>query len=677
MPRVPRAALALAAVAVGGAALVASGALRRGASPVASAGGPADTAPAPVAPPAASPDPSLPLIPPDRVTLWRPGIPGGIPDVTTVHTRLDPARFGDGRADAAPAINAAIQEAGDAAARSRVRQVVLLPAGTWRLGSAVVMNRSDVVLRGEGPDRTTLVVDNGYLGIHLGRAHDYGPALEVAGSVAKGARAFQLPNAAARDVRVGDVLEIDQEDPPAALLPGTRMWMNGPVWLADSRYFKRQPATDFNGPGTGAKDFVYPAPDSHVDPALGAWDNAVNYNARFTGPWRSVGQQVEVSGKEAGPELTTLTISNVFHAAFEASRRPQAWLTAARWTPSRNVPGTQWAGVEGLRIVGGPAGAQADNGGIAGRNLAYCWVRGVEVSGDPSGGRPALKGSMVSLSHAFRCEVRGSFVHHSRVLRPNSASYGIVLTNHSSDNLVEDNVVTRLCKPIMFNTSGGGNVVGYNYADDAVIEGTGWSENAIDLCHNAFSFGDLAEGNWAPNIGSDSTHGNAGWNVLFRNFASGRNSTNDPAPVANLRAVGLDAWSGPHTVVGNVLHAADMGGGVAYEATGRSHAGAGTRGLVYRLGDNGSGGTGGAWDDGTAAANLYRAGNWDNVTDGVAWDPAVGPRPLPDSLYLEAKPAFFGDLPWPWVDPLGRTAAERVRTLPAKARHDAGAPFRR
>jgi hypothetical protein len=44
---------------------------------------------------------------------------------------------------------------------------------------------------------------------------------------------------------------------------------------------------------------------------------------------------------------------------------------------------------------------------------------------------------------------------------------------------------------------------------------------------------------------------------------------------------------------------------------------------------------------------------------------------LPDSLYLAKKPAFFGNHPWPWVDPTGTTM---VHTLPARARYDAGTP---
>ena len=70
----------------------------------------------------------------------------------------------------------------------------------------------------------------------------------------------------------------------------------------------------------------------------------------------------------------------------------------------------------------------------------------------------------------------------------------------------------------------------------------------------------------------------------------------------------------------------------------------------------------------------YRHGNWDNVTNGVAWDATATRRDLPPSLYLTAKPAFFGSLARPWVDPLGAADADRVKVLPAKARYDAGTP---
>jgi hypothetical protein len=51
---------------------------------------------------------SIAGIPADRVTEWNPGIPGGIPARTRVCETVPASRFGDGAADAAQAIQRAI-----------------------------------------------------------------------------------------------------------------------------------------------------------------------------------------------------------------------------------------------------------------------------------------------------------------------------------------------------------------------------------------------------------------------------------------------------------------------------------------------------------------------------------------------------------------------------------------
>jgi len=79
-------------------------------------------------------------------------------------------------------------------------------------------------------------------------------------------------------------------------------------------------------------------------------------------------------------------------------------------------------------------------------------------------------------------------------------------------------------------------------------------------------------------------------------------------------------------------------------------------------------------------ARALRDSNYDYVTNSVRWNGIGGtgvgttPNPvpvIPDSLYLNSKPAFFGSNVWPWVDPFGST---KTYTLPAKARFDAGTP---
>ena len=127
-----------------------------------------------------------------------------------------------------------------------------------------------------------------------------------------------------------------------------------------------------------------------------------------------------------------------------------------------------------------------------------------------------------------------------------------------------------------------------------------------------------------------------------------------------------------HTFAGNVLGEPGRMDGWIYEDPGdgtyghaTSRLGEAVRHLETRLRP-------GVWDqapDPTVRSTVVREGNFDYVTNSVRWDHE--PRDLPNSLYLTEKPAFFGDLPWPWVDPTGTTKVGRSRRASAST---AGCP---
>ncbi|MBP7707444.1 MAG: hypothetical protein KA243_09385, partial [Candidatus Aminicenantes bacterium] len=50
------------------------------------------------------------------------------------------------------------------------------------------------------------------------------------------------------------------------------------------------------------------------------------------------------------------------------------------------------------------------------------------------------------------------------------------------------------------------------------------------------------------------------------------------------------------------------------------------------------------------------------------WDPGIGSRDIPASLFYTTKPSYFGDLAWP---PIGPDVSGMVGTTPAKARWEA------
>ena len=571
------------------------------------------------------------IVPADRRTTWNPGVPGGIPRATAIHTTID-AALGDGVADATEAIETALEAAADAAERSGEIQVVALPPGTFRTTREIVIGRSRVVLRGAGKGRTILQQSTpGVLTLFLGSSSpDYRstPVVDVVGSVPRGATEITVADASG--FAAGDILQLDQ------LEDGDPQGRTGSVWRLDIWWSMRGPYAEH--PGMGLESRFPDSPD-------GA---------------RPIAQRVEVKAIRGD----VLELSGPVHVDFAAAQHPQVYRAAGA---GHDV--VRWAGFEDLTVRGTMRDGEAKPM-IVFDGAAYCWLRGVESDGQNG----FFLGKHVVLGTAtYRCEVRESYVHHSRNLWPGANAYGIVYSG--SDCLIEDNVAYALNKPIVGETTGGGNVIAYNYVDEAVLGALdgAWQETAIDASHGSFSHSDLFEGNWAPNLSTDATHGNNGWMTFFRNHATGRNTSGRVN--GNLRAIEVAGRNREHTSIGNVLLTPEGARDAVLLATpSRPNLGL----AVYRLGANTWDASGslafGNWDDGQAARLFHRHLDFDYASGGVYDNPENGVKALPDSLYLRAKPAFFGSLEWPWVDPLGTTPAERVKTLPAKARFDAGRP---
>ena len=173
------------------------------------------------------------------------------------------------------------------------------------------------------------------------------------------------------------------------------------------------------------------------------------YFKRVSG--RSASQRVEVTGVSGGE----LSLGAPLHWAFPAGGSYLGQITRV------TRPVTRWAGIEHVRIEGGtnPGYNGQMAGGIDISNAAYCWVKDVQTD--------AVGGMHVAMTGTYRCVVRDSYIHHSANYGFGADCYGIVLRCGAAENLIENNIVRYMNKPIMFNVSGGGNVVGYNYVDNA------------------------------------------------------------------------------------------------------------------------------------------------------------------------------------------------------------------
>ena len=96
---------------------------------------------------------SAQLLPLDRTTAWAPGIPGGIPNRTTICATLMASSYGNGSQDASSAIQTAVNAC-------PLGQVVKLSAGTFAVNNLVLINRG-ISLRGAGTGVTFLKKTNG------------------------------------------------------------------------------------------------------------------------------------------------------------------------------------------------------------------------------------------------------------------------------------------------------------------------------------------------------------------------------------------------------------------------------------------------------------------------------------------------------------------------------------
>jgi hypothetical protein len=357
---------------------------------------------------------------------------------------------------------------------------------------------------------------------------------------------------------------------------------------------------------------------------------------------RSIGQRIEIASISG----STLTLTSPLHWTFATSHQAQV--------APVGQPITRNAGLEGVRLIGG--NHPYDGGGVDVWNAAYSWIKDIETD--------TITGMHIVLSGTYRFVVRDSYAHHSGNYGYGTGCYGIVIRFQAADNLVENNIARYVNKPILFNASGGGNVVGYNYADDSWAT-PGWQELNID-CHCNFPHMELIEGNYAPHMGMSSTHGNAGFLTFFRNYSSTQ-FFERTGLTGNVAALELDTGAQSMNAVGNVFGKA------------------GLQSLYEEVSDDGNCGTphmyllgsgyminGCTWSSNPssdpAITTLLRHGNFDFVNNATVWSPSIAERTIPASLYLAGPPAFWpSGAPWPWTGP---DASPMIGVLPAKDRFD-------
>lgn len=272
----------------------------------------------------------------------------------------------------------------------------------------------------------------------------------------------------------------------------------------------------------------------------------------------------------------------------------------------------------------------------------------------------------VYLLRSFRCAVRDSDFRDAFTYQ-SSRAYGVDVLNQSTANLIENNLSDHCLISYTSEGSGPWNVWGYNYAHGTTNSGDGLIR-ALNVNHGGAPHMNLFEGNVVNAIGADLLHGGSCHNTLFRNWSKGW-QPNASAKGTNYyqRAISINKGNWYYNVVGNVLgdprlDNATYGSTWTYAAdVGNT---ANSRPFVWRLGFVGAGDSTLGLDS-AVVTNTFRHGNFDFANSSVV-DWQVGhDTTLPASLYLSAKPAWWGALAWPAIGP---DVPGLTNAIPAQAR---------
>jgi hypothetical protein len=183
----------------------------------------------------------------------------------------------------------------------------------------------------------------------------------------------------------------------------------------------------------------------------------------------------------------------------------------------------------------------------------------------------------------------------------------------------------------------------------------------------------LWEGNYARKLFHDTIHGSSSHSVWFRNKMTGypvstaewEEDPNQPTVTQEMAVCNIPAITYYISVVGNILGTEDFQ--TVYETYPISL----TTKQIWKVGTASQNSQGGQTDFKTVST-LLRHGNYDYVTHSTVWDPGISDHALPYSLYLAAKPVFFGGLSWPAFGP---DLSPIESNIPAKYRFDAGTYF--
>jgi hypothetical protein len=511
--------------------------------------------------------------------------------------------------------------------------VVSIPAGTWYVTSITYGAQGKQVLRGAGPNSTSVIFTSG---------------VGCAGGLSEGLC-----------MRDGT----GWYNGSSQALPGgsnacswTAGYSHGATSLTLSNCGSAPPVNQTiildQANDTGDTGGIYVC-DVNINNCGYESNSGGNNNGRsINGVTHSEQQVAYVSGVTSlGGGSYTVTISpGVYFTNIRSGQSPGAW-----W------PGfVQNDGVENMTLDGSSL-----NSTVGMYDCYQCWVNNVRMK---SSGRNA-----VDLFQSADDVVMNSYFFGAQGSA--SESYSIEFDS-ASQSAILNNIFQQVTTPIMFG-AGTGNVVAYNFNIDVNYScGGGCSSysNGAYAAHNAGNQMNLFEGNNFFGIWGDDAWGSGGQDTYFRNMLQAwqNGKTGSTFPIM------LRAYMRAQNIVGNVM--GQPGFHTQYQAYATSKTGGTGAGSedksIYSIGWAGTGAVCSSGDvtqcDPLGFSTLMRWGNYDVVNAAAQWNateasPAAATyvnanysssyfsslsHTLPASLYYNSKPSWWpSGKAWPPVGP--------------------------
>lgn len=302
-----------------------------------------------------------------------------------------------------------------------------------------------------------------------------------------------------------------------------------------------------------------------------------------------------------------------------------------------------------------------------------CWIRNVRTI--------LINNYHIMLTQSLNDEIAKVFCDDSPAHDPN---HGGVLLGSTSDGMgtcgtvFYDSIVNRVFPGVEINAGSSGNVIAYNFIKDPFYDNFGQGAG-IDVNHSPHCMMTLVEGNVVNMIQNDGYFGSSSHHTYFRNWSHGlvTEGLGGQPGNYNSKCISLNRWSLYENIVGNVLGCQNFTPN--YQSITLSDYGYSVS-TIYQfgypnMGNNDYTGTRPPSTDKVNARDLNVEatalihGNWDSKSKAISWAASITDRQLPNSLYLSSKPAWFGNLLWPPVDPATGYTNLTSSSIPAGYRY--------